>query len=59
MADAQREAELAPAVVALTVVSGRRLAQAEKVVVGVELTHVADGFSTRVVTWIVEDIKRR
>lgn len=55
MADAQREAELAPAVVELTVVSGRRrLAQAEKVVVGVELTHVADGFSTRVVTWMVE-----
>lgn len=45
---------MAPAVVALvvlTVVSGgRRLAQAEEVVVRVELTHVTDGFSWRDVT---------
>lgn len=48
------EAKLAPAVVILTVVSGgRRLTQAEEVVVGVELTHVADGFSRRNVTWRV------
>lgn len=54
VADAQREAEMAPAVVALvvlTVVSGgRRLAQAEEVVVRMELTHVTDGFSWRDVT---------
>lgn len=53
VADAQWEAEMAPAVVTLVVlavVSGRRLAQAEEVVVGVELTHVADGFSWRDVT---------
>lgn len=32
----------------------RGLCQAEQVVVGVELTHVADGFSHRDVTWFVE-----
>lgn len=52
--EAQRGAERAPAVVVvgiLTVESGeagrRRLGQAEQVVVGVELTHVADGFTLR------------
>lgn len=42
----------------LTVESGgarrRRLGQAEQVVVGVELTHVADGFTLRDVPWRTE-----
>lgn len=60
--EAQRGAQRAPAVlgvVVLTVVSGGGgrggLGQAEQVVVGVELTHVADGFTWRGLTWRSEN----
>lgn len=60
---AQREAQVGPALVAvlvLTVVPGRRrVAQAQEVVVGVELTHVADGLPRRDVTWKAKKKKKK